>query len=713
VPDDDHRRRASGANRLARCASAYLRQHAHNPVDWYPWGPEALERARREDRPILLSIGYSACHWCHVMAHECFEDPGIAALMNEHFVCVKVDREERPDLDALYMRAVQLLTSASGWPQTMFLTPERVPFYAGTYFPPEDRAGMPGFPRVLEAVRDAYAQNRGDVHKSAGQVLEALRKESLPEPARGALSDELWEPVLRTFASRFDMEQGGFGLGAKFPQAPVLEFLLGYWGHRGDARAHLIVTSTLEKMAAGGLFDQLGGGFHRYAVDRDWRIPHFEKMLCDNAQLVGLYADAHRATRRPGLLETAVATADYLLREMRGADGGFFASQDADADGREGVPYAWTYGQITDCLGKQPGRLVARYFGADRDGNWEDGRNVLHRSLTLDGLAGLFEIGAEEAAAVLRDGTRRLFEARRQRPQPAVDRKVLTDWNALTASGLVRLWRATHEPRHLRAARQCVELLLGAARPEGALMHVFQDGRAEVPAFLSDLALLCNASLDLYEATFEPAYLRAARELAAAMVGDCWDDASGVFAQTGRRSEELIAPLHDLGGGPTPSGNASACRALLRLSALGRDDGYADLARRALTRCLPLLAGNPAAVPGLLSAALRLLSPPRELVVVGLDAPGADELLLQADEAFVADLVRAGARTGEAAGLAAEVPLLEGRQAVEGKATAYLCVGGTCREPVREPDALRQQLAALVPGRRVETFRAGREPGQG
>ncbi|NLW50502.1 MAG: thioredoxin domain-containing protein [Candidatus Brocadiaceae bacterium] len=695
----DQWRDAAGGNRLAESASPYLRQHSTQPVDWYPWGAEALERARTEDKPILLSIGYSACHWCHAMARECFENPAIAAAMNAHFVCVKVDREERPDLDALYMRALQLMTGLGGWPLTVFLTPDGVPFFGGTYFPPEDRAGLPGFPQVLEAVRSTYADRRDGVHQSAARILDALRSASIPEPAGEPLSADLWEPVLRACAARFDMEYGGFGTGSKFPQAPLLHFLLRYWGHTGDQRCHLMALSTLDRMSSGSLFDQIGGGFHRYTVDREWRVPHFEKMLCDSAQLVGLYADAHRATGRPGCLPTAVATAEYMLRELCGADGGFFASQDADTDGREGAFYLWTYGQILDCLGRDDGRIVARYFGVDRGGAGETAGSVLSRTLTVNCIAGLFRIGSAEADAVIRSGARRLFEERSRRTPLAVDHKVLTDWNALAVSGLTRLYRATGQPRYLQAARQCVELLLSAGGPDGRLVHVLPAGRADGPAFLTDYAFTCGALLDLYGATFEVEHIRSARALADTMVRQYWDSGHGLFAETGRGNEPLIAALHDLGGGPAPSGHAAACHALLRLSALEDCRQYADVAARGLTTCRPLIEANPEGAPGLLSATLRLLAPPRELVIAGTDCPGGQGLLSRAREAYVPDLTLAGARADEAAELAETLPLLASRRPVGGRAAAYLCSDGVCRAPVQDADALGRQLAGLRSGK--------------
>ena len=686
-------------NRLIHCSSPYLQQHAHNPVDWYPWGQEAIERARREDKPILLSIGYSACHWCHVMERESFEDPQVAALMNELFVNIKVDREERPDLDELHMRAVQLMTGSGGWPLTVFLTPDLVPFYGGTYYPPQERGGLPSFPAVMRAVSEAYAQRRGEVLASAQEILEAIRRSGEPPEGESHVTEAFLEAVLRSFSAQFDLEHGGFGVGTKFPQAATLDFLLRFWAWSGDDRPLFMVRVTLDKMAAGGIFDQVGGGFHRYSVDRKWRVPHFEKMLYDNAQLAGLYADAFRATGEPAHLRTAVATADYVLRELRSPEGAFYSSQDADSEGEEGTYYVWTYDQIIECLGEDEGKVVARYLGAAQEGNWTDGRNVLCRPLSLRALAGLSGRSEEEAQALVEWARQALFERRRQRVGPEADRKVLAGWNSLMVSALVRLGRATGTAPYLEAARGCAEFVLAEMARGGSLMHAWRDGAVDVPGFLSDYALLSGALLDLYESTFEVAYLRRARELAAVMLEDYWDAGAGTFAEAGRRNEKLIACLRTPNDEPVPSGPSAACHVLLRLGALCDEGGYAEAADRALVKCRSMFAQSPSAGAHMLGAALRQLSEPHEFAIVGLEAEAAAAMLAVVDEFYLPHLVRVGAASGEAGDLAAEVPLLRGRTAQGGRPTAYVCSGGACREPVQEPGRLREQLAALLPRR--------------
>ncbi|MHC4789038.1 MAG: thioredoxin domain-containing protein [Planctomycetota bacterium] len=687
------------ANRLAGCSSPYLQQHAHNPVDWYPWGQEAIRRAREADRPILLSIGYSACHWCHVMARESFEDPEIARLMNRDFVNVKVDREERPDLDELYMRAVQLMTGAGGWPLTVFLTPELVPFHGGTYFPPEDRAGMPGFPRVLRAVREAYEQRREEVDSSAAQVLEAIRKSSAPPPG-GELSDELMDLSLKSFSGSFDMEHGGFGTGAKFPQAPALDFLLRCWSERGEDRALLMLERTLENMAAGGIFDQLGGGFHRYTIDPRWRVPHFEKMLYDNAQLAALYADAHRATGREEFRRVAAATADYVLRELRDPGGGFYSSQDADSEGVEGAYYAWTYQDILDCAGREEGEIVARHFGATRKGNWEEGKNVLRRAVPAPELARQFGLDEPEASAIVERGVRRMLEARRRRVPPAVDRKVMTDWNALMITALARLGRGAGGGTYLVAARACAEFLLTALREDGRLMHTWREGGAEVPAFLSDHSLLCAALLDLYESTFELRWLREARRLAERMVEHYWDEESGLFEEVGAQNEQMVAPVRTASDEPLPSGSSVACEVLLRLGALSEGGRFGELAGSLLRTSAALMRQSPMGTGRMLSAALRYLSEPQEFVIVGLQGEGAEALRAVVDRFYLPHLVRLAAEPAQAEDLAGQFPLLRGKQAVDGRPTAFLCSGGACRQPVQDPHRLEEQLQALSPARR-------------
>jgi len=690
MSDADHTGVRQEPNRLIGCASPYLQQHAHNPVDWYPWGAEALAKARREDAPILLSIGYSACHWCHVMERECFKDPEIARLMNEHFVNIKVDREERPDLDSVYMRAVQLMRGSGGWPLTVFLTPELVPFYGGTYFPPEDRGDRPGFPRVLHSVREAWDERRENVASTAEDVLEAINETVVPPAPENGLSRELMEAALRSVVSRFDLKAGGLGTAQKFPQTQVLDWLLRYWHVSGDERPRLMLTMTLDNMQAGGLFDQLGGGFHRYTVDRWWRVPHFEKMLYDNAQLTGLYADAARALDRDDYVASAVAAAHYLLDELRGPEGGFYSAQDADSEGEEGRYYTWTWQELMDCLGPEQGRVVARHFGATEDGNWENGLNVLCRDVPAGQME---ELDEDEARRMIADGVERLLQRRRERVAPEIDHKILADWNGLAVSAMARLFRTTGDENCLAAAREAAEFIIGNLKSADGLVHVWRDGPGDVEGYLSDYALMAGGLLDLYECTFDTTHLSAARRLADRMASDFWDEEHDLLRELGPGHEEVIGTATEVNDEPVASGASVACHVFLRLEALGYNEPGNEMAERMLSKTAGLMQRSPSNTGNLLSAALRYMAEPRELVLIESRDGGLREV---ADRLYLPHVTIAGAPAGEAAERAHEVPLLEGKGA-EDRPAAYLCSAGACRHPVHEPDELREQLAALLP----------------
>ena len=669
-------------NRLINCSSPYLRQHAYNPVDWYPWGEEAIERAREEDKPILLSIGYSACHWCHVMERECFEDPDIARLMNESFACIKVDREERPDLDDIYMRAVQMLTGSGGWPLTVFLTPDLEPFYGGTYFPPSDRGGMPGFPRVLRSVADAYENRREDVTSTARELRQAIEQSATPPTSETLIGDDILSDALDGVSQSYDRQAGGFGRVPKFPQTPVLRWLLDYSTVKGAEEARSMLVGTLDAMMRGGIFDQIGGGFHRYAVDRDWRVPHFEKMLYDNAQLCALYADASRALDRPDYLSVAIETARYVLETFRAPQGGFYSAQDADSEGEEGVYYAWTREEIIECLGPEDGALAARLLGVTEQGNWEDGRNVLYRAES-----------PEEARRVPEKAKEKLLEARNERVAPAVDDKVLADWNGLMIRALARLHRATGEADYLDAARGAAEFLLEEMWRDGKLVHNWRDGRTGDRGYLADYAQVAGGLIDLHECTFELRWLRRARDLAERMVELFWDEDEGVFRDAEPGSPDLIAPVSNLTDQPAPSGPSAACGLLLRTGRLFEAPVQIEIAERAMATSASLLEQSPLATGAMLSAVLRYLSEPRELVIV---EPQAGPLRAAADTLYLPHVLRAGCRPGQADEVVEDVPLLAGKGRAEDGSAAYLCSGGACREPVSEPSELRRQLESLL-----------------
>jgi uncharacterized protein YyaL (SSP411 family) len=667
-------------NRLIGETSPYLLQHAHNPVDWYPWGPEALERARAEDKPILLSIGYAACHWCHVMAHESFEDPETAAQMNEHFVCVKVDREERPDLDGIYMDAVQAMTGQGGWPMTVFLTPDGGPFYAGTYYPKLDRPGMPSFRRVLAAVADAWTRRRDDVRRQGDQVVQVLAAQSgaLGGDGDGRLGAETLRQAFEGLKGAFDPAWGGFGQAPKFPQPMTLEFLL-RCHLRGFDGALDMARLTLDRMASGGIFDQVGGGFHRYSTDGRWLVPHFEKMLYDNALLVRLYTHAWQLTGDDRYRRVAGRTADYLLRELRHADGGFFSSQDADSEGVEGRFFVWSFQELTGIAGEP----VARHLGATPEGNWE-GSNVLWTP----------QPAGEELEVQVDAVLPRLFEAREARVHPATDDKVLAAWNGLAVSALAEAGRSFGEPRYLDAAAAAASFVLGALTGDGGrLLRSWREGRAGGPGYLDDHACMAEACLTLYETTFDLRWLREARRLAGAMVELFADPGGDGFYQTGRDAEQLVVRPRELFDNAVPAGSSVAAEVLQRLGRLTGDQDWEQAGLAALRPVLGVLGRAPTGFGHALGAADFALARVREVAIVG--QPGAadtDALLAEVWGTYQPNRVLAAAAPGDVAAQG-EVPLLAGRPALEGRATAYVCEHFVCQRPVTEPAELAAQLA--------------------
>jgi uncharacterized protein YyaL (SSP411 family) len=621
-------------NRLAQETSPYLLQHAGNPVDWYAWGEEALARARDEDRPILLSIGYAACHWCHVMEHESFEDPGTAAVMNEHFVNIKVDREERPDLDAVYMDAVVAMTGHGGWPMTVFLTPAGEPFFGGTYYPPAPRHGLPSFVQVLEAVASAYRERRADIARSAQQLVEAVRSSAELKPSSDPLTDSALGEAARALRRQFDAERGGLGGAPKFPPASTLEFLL-----RRDELD--MVTKTLDAMAAGGMYDLVGGGFHRYSVDADWLVPHFEKMLYDNALLVPAYLHAWVVTGEERYREVVEETCEYMLRELALPGGGFASSQDADTDGVEGLTYTWTEDEGVPAELLQP---------------FEHGRSIIRGELSPELRA-------------------RLLEERAQRPQPGLDDKAIAAWNGLTLAALAEAGRRLPGTGLLQAAEQLGTFLLTELSAEdGRLFRTWRDGRASIPAYLEDYADVAHGLIELHVATGNLRWLEEANRLARLAVDLFADEQRGGFFMTARDAEQLVARKKDLDDNPVPSGNSMLAHVLLRLSRIYGDDelerkavGVLRLVHSALTRV-------PSAFGWALCALDLYLSPPRELAIIGRPD---DDLARKALTPFEPNTV-------VAFGPGEDVPLLAGKTQVDGKPTLYVCERFACRAPVTE-----------------------------
>ena len=690
------------ANRLAGARSPYLRQHAHNPVDWYPWGEEALERARTEDRPILLSIGYSACHWCHVMERESFDDPDTAARMNADFVCIKVDREERPDLDGIYMKAVQSMTGGGGWPLTVFLTPEGEPFYGGTYFPPAPRHGIPSFTQVLQAIRDAWENRRDQVEAGAARLTEALDRSAVEVAAaqasgtEGPTRDALAELAARHLASRFDPDHGGFGPAPKFPQPVTLEFLLAR-DHRRDVD---MAVRTLEAMAAGGIRDHLGGGFHRYSVDARWLVPHFEKMLYDNALLARVYLEAWRLTEDAELRDAATSTLEYVMADLRDPAGGFYAARDADSEGEEGLFYLWTPDQATaawDEAGLEESRdrgLFLRLYDIVSGGNFE-GRSILHLPNPPAAVArreGLTPEALEARMAPLRAA---LHRARAHREPPFRDEKVVAAWSAMTVRALAEAGPLLERPDLLEAARRGGRFLLDAMTDgRGGVQRVWMEGESSGYGFLEDHGALGNALLTLHASTLDPSWLRAAETVCARMLDDFWDPEAMLFQDTPLHGERLVARARDLTDSATPSGNSLAVELLLRAGhLLGRAD-WTDRARGVLDRERASVARFPGAFGRLLTQVVRDGTEPVEVAILGPAGPDRDALLRAALRVPHPNLSVAGGDPDEDD--LPDIPLFRGRGPVEGRPAAWICRRYTCRAPVTEPAAV---AAALEDGR--------------
>jgi len=660
------------ANRLAQETSPYLLEHADNPVDWYPWGSQALERARTEHKPILLSIGYSACHWCHVMARESFEDPQTAALMNRDFVSIKVDREERPDLDQVYMRAVQGMTGSGGWPMTVFLLPDGTPFFAGTYFPPTDRFGMPAFQRVLAAVADAFAKRPADVEETAAQVREFLHRPSVPL-AVGELTPALLDEAAAGLARDYDATHAGFGGAPKFPQPMLVEVLLRHHARTGQPAAVEMALKTLRAMAAGGMYDQLGGGFHRYSVDEHWLVPHFEKMLYDNALLARAYLDAWQLTHDPALRRVAEDTLAFVLREMTSPEGGFYSSLDADSEGEEGRFYLWTPAELETVLGVDAGRSLAGAFDVTAAGNFE-GRNILHPVTP----------GAIELLDSARD---QLMAARAQRVRPHRDEKVIAGWNGLMLSAVAQAGRVLGRRDLKTAAEANARFLLSRMRERGRMRRSYKDGRAPLAGFLEDQAAVADGLLSLYEATFGPRWLDEIRGLVTEMLTAFWDEDAAAFFDTAKDQERLVVRPQDVTDNAIPSGTSLAVDVLLRAGMLLGEPSWTDRAQRTLERLAPTAAKAPLAFGRLLAALDFHLGRVVELAVIG--DPGdaqTDRMLEVVRERFIPNrLLAVGAGAGA-------IPLLADRQAPGGRATAYLCEHFVCQAPTQDPSELARQL---------------------
>ncbi len=699
-------------NRLIHEKSPYLLQHAFNPVDWHPWGEEAFEKARRENKPIFLSIGYSTCHWCHVMERESFENDSIAAIMNEHFVCIKVDREERPDVDKVYMTVVQGLTGSGGWPLSAWLTPDLKPYYAGTYFPPETRYGRPGFPQLLLQLSRAWLEQREKVLESSEQIITALQEHAMQGDSAQPV---LFEPMMRTafaqFSQSYDERLGGFGSAPKFPRPSVFNFLLRYHARHQNQPALEMTLNTLRRMWAGGMYDHLGGGFHRYSVDAYWRVPHFEKMLYDQAQLVWVYLEAYQITREPFYAQVATDILDYVLRDMTHPGGGFYSAEDADSapdpqhpeEKEEGAFYMWRKQEIVDLLGAKDAEIFNYLYGvsdsgntiSDPQGEFHD-RNVLYAAYTPAEAAKRFGVSEVEINKIIERSRAQLFEQRLQRPRPHLDDKIITAWNGLMISAFSRAYQVLGERMYLEAALRAAGFVLAKNfdPAKNTLKRRYRDGEAKYPGHLDDYAYFTLGLLDLYEASFDISWLQVAAALTETQNRVFADEKEGGFFDSSGEDKSILLRMKEEYDGAEPSGNAIAASNLLRLAQMLDRPDWREVAEKTLQAFARRLEKMPHAAPQTLAAMDFMLDKPKQIIIAG--KPHADDakILLQAvHERFIPNKILLLADGGEGQKyLSGKLPIVESMTMIGGKATAYVCENYACQLPVNEGKA----LAALL-----------------
>ncbi len=687
-------------NRLAQESSPYLLQHQNNPVDWFPWGPEALEKSKHEDKPIFLSIGYSACHWCHVMEHESFENDAIARVLNEHFVPVKVDREERPDLDQIYMNAVQMLTGHGGWPMSVFLTPDLKPFYGGTYWPPHQARGMPGFDQILAAVIDAWKNRREQALTAADQLTAELQNVGhITGGESSKLQPALIDGAVAQLRRAFDNHYGGFGQAPKFPHPMDLQLLI-RTGSRGNQQALEMVRLTLDRMAAGGIYDHLGGGFARYSVDAQWLVPHFEKMLYDNALLTNAYLDAYLVTGDESYARIVRETLDYILRDMTDPQGGFYSTEDADSEGHEGLFYTWTPDEIDTILGEEHGATFGRVYDVSDTGNFE-GRNILNLPKTLEQCAKILDRTVEDLSAELAESRKKLFKAREKRVHPGKDDKIIVAWNGLMIDAMARAEAGLDSSDYRSAAISAADFILTKMRrSDGRLLHSYRNGVAKLDAYLDDYAAFANSLVSLYELTSNERWITEAISLVEIMLAKFADPAGNGFFYTASDHEQLITRIKELTDSSVPSGNALAATVLLRLGRLTGNKSYLDAAEGTLTAAIPVLERAPLAAGQMLIALDRYIGPAHEIVLVGdmekqesLDAWRTlhtkylpRSILAIRDSVPVAGIPRA-AQLDE---------LFASKESADGKPVLYVCENFTCQEPAIGLDAIHERLKELA-----------------
>ena len=677
-------------NRLIKEKSPYLLKHAYNPVDWYPWGREALSRAKNDNKPIFLSIGYSSCHWCNVMERESYEDEKVAAILNKNFIPVKVDREERPEVDEFYMKAVQALTGRGGWPLNVFLTPDLRPFYGGTYFPPEARYGLPSFTQLLDFVAKLWKERRSEVQDNAGRLTEAL-KQSYAKYEKGELSASLLDAAYASVVSAFDPEFGGFGGAPKFPLPTHLNFLLRYYLRSKKELALRSVVKTLESIAAGGIHDHLGGGFHRYSTDKVWLVPHFEKMLYDNALIARAYLEAHQLTADPRFANVARGVLDWLLAEMADGGGGFYSAQDADTPEGEGVYYTWTVEEIDSVLGEREGEIFRECFGVTSNGNFERKRSILHLTTSLENAARRLGIPEAELERSLAHSKKKLYEERLKRTRPETDDKILTSWNGLAISALSYGCQVLGEKRYLRAAERCASFITGTMHKGERLLRRYRDGESAIEGTLEDYSFLTQGLLDLYETDFEARWLKTAIQINGEMTKLFGDEERGGFFMQQER-DELPAEIKEGYDGPTPSGNSVAALNLLRIGEFtGRDDEREE-AKRTLRVFRDDLEGEPSSHTYMLVALDFLLGSPREIVVAGGGREQVHPLVREIHRRFIPNKVLM-VLSNDGGEVEKVSPLAEGKKALGGKATAYICQNYTCKKPITDTEELKSALS--------------------
>ncbi len=697
-------------NRLIGEKSPYLLQHAHNPVNWYPWSSEAFEKAKQEDKPVFISIGYSTCHWCHVMEEESFENPDIAKIMNENFVSIKVDREERPDLDQIYMQAVMAMTGSGGWPMSVFLTPDGHPFYGGTYFPPEDRWGRPGFKSLLLSIATAWKTQRQEMVQSSKELVETFRQRQAADTA-ASLGKETLDAAYQHLRGAFDSRYGGFGSAPKFPHSHTLSFLLRSWKRTHDAQALVMTEKTLQEIAKGGMYDQIGGGFHRYSTDERWFVPHFEKMLYDQAILAKTYLEAHQATHNPEYARVARETLDYVLRDMTDSAGGFYSAEDADSapdpvhpgKKREGAFYVWDDGEVLHLLGTETAEIVSAFYGIEKEGNVTQdpqgeftGKNILYQRLSVQAAADQFKKSPQETEEILEEARQKLFAARGRRLRPHLDDKILTDWNGLMISSFAFASRVLQEPRYLAAARKAADFIsTKMRRSDGRLLHRYRDGEAAIAAYLEDYAFFIHSLIDLYEASFDPDYLGQAKQLCAEMIRLFWDEKSGGFYLTGADAETLILRPKEVYDGAIPSGNSIAALDLIRMGRLTMEKEFEKKAESLMNAFANQVSQNPSSYSQLLIALDFAVGPSKEIVISGqARSEETAEVLRLLYQTFFPNKVVAfrPSNDAEAEKIISLVPFLARQKSVDGKTTLYACESYACKIPLTDLQEIKQEI---------------------